>query len=67
MRSTVIYDGGVPCRRAGLRGYTVRVVPRKDGYPLDRFETGLVTWWEDDGNGVCPPRPAQDQTQTSKS
>jgi starch phosphorylase len=58
---SVIYDGGVPCRRAGQRGYTVRVVPRKDGYPLDRFETGLVTWWEDTGDTSCalPDRSAQ--------
>jgi len=59
---TVIYDGGIPCRRAGLRGYTIRVVPRKAGYPLDRFETGLITWWEDNGDRSCPPEksPATD-------
>ena len=50
---SVVYDGGVPCRRAGQRGFTVRVVPRKDGFPLDRFETGLITWWEADENGQC--------------
>ena len=26
---------------------TVRTVPRKEGYPLDRFETRLIAWWED--------------------
>ncbi len=48
---TVVYTGDIACRRAGLRGFTVRAVPRKDGYPLDRFETGLVSWWDDPSNG----------------
>ncbi len=43
----VTFSGDIACRRAGQRGFTVRVVPRKDGYPLDRFETGLITWWKD--------------------
>lgn len=50
---SVIYEGGIPCRRAGKRGFTVRVVPRKEGYPLDRFETGLITWWDDLGKENC--------------
>ena len=59
---SVIYEGGIPCRRAGKRGFTVRVLPRKDGYPLGRFETGLITWWEDNGNGICPaPAPTDKQ------
>ncbi|PID81938.1 alpha-glucan phosphorylase [bacterium DOLZORAL124_64_63] len=41
------YEGNIACRRAGRRGFTVRVVPHKPGYPLGRFETGKVTWWED--------------------
>jgi starch phosphorylase len=45
---STIFEGGIACRRAGKRGYTVRVVPRKNGYPLDRFETGLITWWNED-------------------
>ncbi len=45
------FKGDIACRRAGLRGFTVRVTPRKNGYPLDRFETGLVTWWEQ-GEGM---------------
>jgi len=44
---TVTFSGDIACRRAGQRGFTVRIVPRKDGHPLDRFETGLITWWED--------------------
>ena len=44
---TAVYSGDIPCRRAGRRGFTLRAVPRKDGYPLDRFETGLVSWWDD--------------------
>ncbi|MCK9996738.1 MAG: alpha-glucan phosphorylase, partial [Candidatus Krumholzibacteria bacterium] len=43
---TVTFSGDIACRRAGRRGFTVRAVPRKDGYPLDRFETGLVSWWD---------------------
>jgi len=49
----VVFTGSIPCRRAGQRGFTVRMVPRKDGYPLDRFETGLVTWWEQNGKQPC--------------
>jgi len=49
---SVVYTGDIACRRAGRRGFTVRAVPRKDGYPLDRFETGLIAWWDDPaGNG----------------
>jgi len=42
----VDFKGEIPCRRAGRRGFTVRAVPRKSGYPLGRFETGLISWWE---------------------
>ena len=45
----VEYRGEIPCRRSGLRGYTIRIVPRNEKFPLDRFETGLIHWW--DGNG----------------
>ncbi|MBK7672486.1 MAG: alpha-glucan family phosphorylase [bacterium] len=44
---TVVFRGEIPCRRAGRRGFSVRVMPRKDGFPLDRFETGLIRWWHD--------------------
>ena len=57
---TVVYDGGVPCRRAGQRGFTVRVVPRKDGFHWTRFETGLITWWESDENGQCERKDSPD-------
>ncbi len=49
---SVSFTGEIPCRRAGRRGFTVRVVPRKDGFPLGRFETGLVSWWNDEGQSV---------------
>ena len=52
-----VFTGEIPCRRAGQRGFTVRAVPRKDGYPLDRFETGLITWWDGAGTGT-PMAPA---------
>jgi starch phosphorylase len=55
---TVTFSGDIACRRAGRRGFTVRAVPRKDGYPLDRFETGLVSWWEDLSGGVTENRTA---------
>ncbi len=48
-----VFAGNIACRRAGRRGYTVRAVPRKEGYPLGRFETGLVVWWEKNENGEC--------------
>ncbi len=45
----VTFTGEIPCRRSGQRGFTVRVVPRIENFPLDRFETGLICWWQDDG------------------
>ncbi len=54
---TVTFTGEIACRRAGQRGFTVRVVPRKNGYPLDRFETGLITWWEDPRAGTTASGP----------
>ncbi len=48
----VCFTGEIHCRRAGQRGFTVRAVPRKNGYPLDRFETGLITWWKDAQGGA---------------
>ena len=56
---TVVFTGQIPCRRAGRRGFTVRVVPRKEGYPLDRFETGLVTWWVENGQEACDKKAAR--------
>jgi len=55
---TVTFSGDIACRRAGRRGFTVRAVPRKDGYPLDRFETGLVSWWDDPSGGVADNQAA---------
>ncbi|MBU8871031.1 MAG: alpha-glucan family phosphorylase [Gemmatimonadales bacterium] len=55
-----LFCGDIPCRRAGLRGYTVRVVPRKEGYPLDRFETGLITWWGVPDAGSCSKTSSHD-------
>lgn len=48
---TTTFAGEISCRRAGRRGFTIRAVPRKDGYPLGRFETGLITWWKDAKSG----------------
>ncbi len=48
---TVVFAGDIACRRAGRRGFTVRAVPRKEGFPLDRFETGLISWWSDPVSG----------------
>ena len=45
------YRGEIPCRRSGQRGFTVRVIPRNEKFPLNRFETGLIRWW--DGNGTA--------------
>ena len=27
-------------------------MPRKQDYPLGRFETGLISWWSDESNGT---------------
>ncbi|HPF69676.1 MAG TPA: alpha-glucan family phosphorylase [Candidatus Krumholzibacteria bacterium] len=48
-----VFTGAIPCTRAGRRGYTVRAVPRKDGFPLGRFETGLISWWDDPDRKPC--------------
>ncbi len=45
----VKFKGEIPCRRSGQRGFTVRIVPRNETFPLDRFGTGLITWWLDKG------------------
>jgi starch phosphorylase len=63
----MVFTGEIACRRAGLRGFTVRMVPRKDGYPLDRFETGLVTWWDDSGGRICPTTPPTPAAQTQRT
>ncbi|MFO7652803.1 MAG: alpha-glucan family phosphorylase [Candidatus Krumholzibacteriia bacterium] len=61
----VVFRGNIPCRRSGLRGFTVRVVPRNEKYPLNRFETGLVRWWDGNGTsvveGTIAGMPAQAQ------
>ncbi len=63
----VVFAGKIACRRAGQRGFTVRAVPRKDGFPLGRFETGLVTWWEENSTSECAPENKDNQPETSKS
>jgi starch phosphorylase len=47
-----IYQGEIPCRRSGQRGFTIRIVPRRDDLVLNRFETGLIRWW---GEGAGTP------------
>jgi glycogen phosphorylase len=57
----ITYHGEIPCRRSGLRGYTVRVTPRNSRFPLNRFETGLIRWFDKE---VAPPATV---TQTVRS
>jgi starch phosphorylase len=60
---TVVFRGEIPCRRAGRRGYSVRLMPRKEGFPLDRFETGLIRWWNDAASEpAAAPHGVQGQT-----
>jgi starch phosphorylase len=47
--SVAIFVGEIPCRRSGQRGFTIRVLPRKEDLVLDRFEAGLIRWWEEHG------------------
>ncbi len=61
-----VFAGNIACRRAGRRGYTVRAVPRKEGFPLGRFETGLVVWWEENENGECAASGIYNKEQTRK-
>jgi len=49
-----VFTGEIPCRRSGRRGFTIRVVPRNEDFPLDRFETGLVHWWDGNGDRTVP-------------
>ncbi len=61
----LVFEGAIPCTRAGRRGYTVRAVPRKEGFPLGRFETGLVAWWDDPERKPCDDHAAGRVTQKS--
>ncbi len=63
----VVFVGNISCRRAGQRGFTVRAVPRKNGFPLGRFETGLVTWWGGNTSKDCSPTEDKGKPETSKS
>ncbi len=63
----VVFEGNIACRRAGQRGFTVRAVPRKDGFPLGRFETGLVTWWEENTSKKCSASEDKGQQKSPKS
>ena len=60
---SIEYTGNIACRRAGRRGFTVRAMPRKEGFPLGRFETGLITWWntEKEGAGQSPDLAAPEK------
>jgi len=51
----VVYRGEIPCRRSGQRGFTVRVTPRNPRFPLSRFDTGLVSWFDDDSQTMVRP------------
>ncbi len=48
---TAVFQGEIPCRRSGQRGFTLRIVPRREGMLLDRFETGLIRWWDEPAGG----------------
>ncbi len=50
------YTGDIPCRRSGQRGFTIRIVPHREGILLGRFETALVRWW--DGTHPAPGAPS---------
>ena len=41
------FQGGIPCREAGLHGFAVRVLPFRRELN-HKFETGLLTWWSGD-------------------
>ncbi len=47
-KGIVAFTGDIPCRRSGLRGFTVRITPRNPRFPLNRFETGLIRWFGDE-------------------
>ena len=50
----VVYQGEIPCRRSGQRGFTVRITPRNPSFPLDRFDTGLIRWFGEDSGRPAP-------------
>lgn len=43
--SAHVFVGHVPCDVTGQQGYTVRLMPRVEN-EAQRFDTGLITWWE---------------------
>ena len=46
-----VFQGGIPCREAGLQGFAVRVLPFRRELN-NKFDTRLVTWWS--GNTAAP-------------
>ncbi|MCP4293794.1 MAG: glycosyltransferase family 1 protein [bacterium] len=63
----VVFSGKIACRRAGRRGYTVRVMPRKSGFPLGHFEAGVVSWWQDTESRSCTPVAEREAKATTKN
>jgi starch phosphorylase len=64
-KGVVTYRGEIPCRRSGQRGFTIRILPRNEKFPLDRFETGLITWWEDSGIKPTPEQTPESGVEIS--
>ncbi len=57
------FSGDIPCRRSGQRGFTIRVVPRRADFLIDRFETGRITWWSaEDEKGAVHRSPQESPT-----
>jgi starch phosphorylase len=40
-----LYEGRIPCKSTGERGFQIRVLPRHDDQPHP-FYSGLIKWWE---------------------
>lgn len=40
---THLYSGAIPCRRSGIQGYGIRILPKHSDM-LHLYETGLVLW-----------------------
>ena len=54
-----IFTGEIPCRRSGLCGFTIRVMPHHSDL-VNRYDTGLICW-EDADSPVkkASPTPAE--------
>jgi starch phosphorylase len=54
-----IFTGSIPCRRSGLCGFTVRLIPSHPDL-VNKYDTGLIRWEDSQSPAIEPsPTPAE--------